>query len=93
MKKMNLEGKNIHFVIVEKLLERTMHIFEFTLCVDLGILFLHNSCKPLKKSIFNTPPLVATLALGLQPRQGFARLQAKKEAGSHTTYSRECEKV
>jgi hypothetical protein len=35
----------------------------------------------------------ATLALGLWPRQGFARLQVKKEAGSHTTYSWECEKV
>jgi hypothetical protein len=49
MKKMNLEGKNVHFVIVEELLERTMHILEFTLCVGLSILFLHNSCKPLKK--------------------------------------------
>jgi len=48
MKKMNLEGKNIHFV-VEELLERTMHILEFMLCVGLDILFLHNSCKPLEK--------------------------------------------
>jgi len=43
------------------------------------------------------PPSVATsvttLALGSWPRQGFARLWAKREAGSHTTYSRECEKV
>jgi hypothetical protein len=31
--------------------------------------------------------------LGLQLRQGFARLRAKKEAESHTTYSRECERV
>jgi hypothetical protein len=36
---------------------------------------------------------VTTLALGSRPRQGFARLRAKREAGSHTTYSRECEKV
>jgi hypothetical protein len=36
---------------------------------------------------------VATLTLGSWPRQGFARLRAKREAGSHTTYSRECEKV
>jgi len=36
---------------------------------------------------------VATLALDSQPRQGFARLWAKREARSHTTYSRECEKV
>ncbi len=36
---------------------------------------------------------VATLALGSRPRQRFARLRAKKEARSHTTYSQECEKV
>jgi hypothetical protein len=36
---------------------------------------------------------VTTLALDSRPRQGFAKLQAKKEAGSHTTYSQECEKV
>ncbi len=29
----------------------------------------------------------------MRPRQGFARLRAKREVGSHTTYSRECEKV
>ncbi len=45
------------------------------------------------KHIFTPIASVATLALGLQPRQGFARLQAKREAGSHITYSRECEKV
>jgi hypothetical protein len=43
MKKMNIKGKNIYFVVVEKLLERTMNILGFTLCVGLGILFLHNS--------------------------------------------------
>ncbi len=37
--------------------------------------------------------IVATLALGSRPRQGFTRLRAKREAGSCTTYSRECEKV
>jgi hypothetical protein len=36
---------------------------------------------------------VATLALGSRPKQGFARLRAKKEAGSCTTYSWECEKL
>jgi len=36
---------------------------------------------------------VITLALGSRPRQGFARLRAKKGAGSHTTYSQECERV
>jgi hypothetical protein len=43
-----------------------------------------------------TPPskkVVATLALASRPRQEFARLRAKKEAGNHTTYSWECEKV
>jgi len=34
---------------------------------------------------------VATLALGLRPRQGFVKFRAKREAGSYTTYSRECE--
>jgi len=37
--------------------------------------------------------IVATLALDSRPRQGFARLWAKNETGSHTTYSRECESV
>jgi hypothetical protein len=36
---------------------------------------------------------VTTLALGSRPRQRFTRLQAKREVGSHTTYSQECEKV
>jgi hypothetical protein len=35
---------------------------------------------------------VTTLALGSQPKQGFTKLQAKKEARSHTTYSQECER-
>jgi hypothetical protein len=30
---------------------------------------------------------------GLTTKAGFARLWAKREAGSYTTYSRECEKV
>jgi len=38
-------------------------------------------------------PNVATLALGSRSKQGFAKLWAKREAKSHTTYSRECEKV
>jgi len=37
--------------------------------------------------------IVATLGLGLLPRQGFARLRAKNEVGSHTTYSWECESL
>jgi hypothetical protein len=52
---MNLEGKNIHFVVVEELLERIVHILEFKLCVGLGILFLHNNCKPLKKINIHPP--------------------------------------
>jgi len=36
---------------------------------------------------------VATLTLGSRPKQRFARLQAKREADSNTTYSWECEKV
>jgi hypothetical protein len=36
---------------------------------------------------------VTTLGLGSRPRQGFTRLLAKKEAMSHTTYSRECVRV
>jgi len=43
--------------------------------------------------IIPRPIVVATLALGSRPRQGFTRLQAKREVGSHTKYSRECEKV
>jgi len=34
---------------------------------------------------------IATLALGSRLRQGFVRSRAKREAGSHTTYSQECE--
>jgi hypothetical protein len=49
----------------------------------------------LLKSHFQNPgsKTVTTLALGSRPKQGFARLRAKREAGSHTTYSRKCEKV
>jgi hypothetical protein len=36
---------------------------------------------------------VTTLALGSRAKQLFARLQTKREVGSHTTYSWECEKV
>jgi len=43
--------------------------------------------------IFILIETIATLALGLRPRYGFARLRAKKETESHTTYSRECERV
>jgi hypothetical protein len=37
--------------------------------------------------------LVATLALGLQPRQGLAKVRAKSELGSHISCSRECKRV
>jgi len=35
----------------------------------------------------NKDKVVATLALGSRPRQGFARLRAKRKGGNHTTYS------
>jgi hypothetical protein len=54
----------------------------------LVIYLLFNS---LMSTIFNY--IVPTLPLGSRPRQGFARLWAKKEAKSHTTYSWECERV
>jgi hypothetical protein len=36
---------------------------------------------------------VATLALGSRPNQGFAKVWAKSELGSHISCSRECKKV
>jgi hypothetical protein len=36
---------------------------------------------------------VTTLALGLRPKQGFAKVRAKIEPGSHISCSRECKKV
>ncbi len=36
---------------------------------------------------------VVTLTLGSRPRQGFARVQAKKEARSHILCSRECRRM
>jgi hypothetical protein len=36
---------------------------------------------------------VATLALGLQPSQGFAKVWAKTELGSHISCSQECKRV
>jgi hypothetical protein len=33
-----------------------------------------------------TTSVVATLALGLRPRQGFIKVQAKSEAASHISY-------
>ncbi len=54
------------------------------------------SCKTLQVlRIDNLPNMlcVVTLTLGSRLKQGFARLRTKKEARSHTTYSRECEKA
>ncbi len=34
-----------------------------------------------------------TLALGSQPKQGFAKVRAKTELGSHISYSQECKRV
>jgi hypothetical protein len=36
---------------------------------------------------------VVTLALGLQPRQGLAKVRAKRKLGSHISCSRECKRV
>ncbi len=36
---------------------------------------------------------VATLALGLQPRQGLAKVRAKSDPGNHISCSQECKKV
>ncbi len=52
MKNMSPKGKNIHFVIVRK----PCTFLEFMLCADVGVVFLHNSCKPLKK--INIHPLI-----------------------------------
>jgi hypothetical protein len=40
--------------------------------------------------VFKKNPIVVTLALASRLRHIFARLQAKNEAGSHITWSREC---
>jgi hypothetical protein len=56
MKNMSPKGKNIHFVIVGK----SCTFLEF-MCVDVGVVFLHNSCKPLKK--INIHPLIANYLL------------------------------
>jgi hypothetical protein len=37
--------------------------------------------------------VVTTLALGSRPRQGFAKVRAKNELGSHISCSQECKKV
>jgi hypothetical protein len=37
--------------------------------------------------------IVITLALGLQPRQGFAKVQVKSELGSHISWSQESKRV
>jgi len=57
---------------------------------------LHAWCMGHVVHIFSTHNAwsnVATLALGSWPKQGFARLRAKREAGSCTKYSQKCEKV
>jgi hypothetical protein len=41
----------------------------------------------------NERQIVATLALGLRPRQKGCKGAGQEEAGSHITYSRECKKV
>ncbi len=55
------------------------------------LLVIYLPFNSLMSTIFNY--IVATLALGSWLKQGFARLWAKKEAMSHTTYSWECERV
>jgi hypothetical protein len=57
MKNMSPKGENIHFVIVEK----SCTFLEFMLCADVGVVFLHNSCKPLKK--INIHPLMVIYLL------------------------------
>jgi len=37
--------------------------------------------------------IVATLALGSRPRQGLAKLRAKRKPRSHAASSRECKRV
>jgi hypothetical protein len=45
--------------------------------------------KPYENNVLYQPkvPTVITLALGSQPRQGLAKLQAKSELKSHISYS------
>jgi hypothetical protein len=45
MKNMSPKGGNIHFVIVGK----SCTFLEFMLHANVGVVFLDNSCKPLKK--------------------------------------------
>jgi hypothetical protein len=53
MKNTGPKEKNIHFVILGK----SCTFLEFMLCADVGAIFLHNNCKPLKK--INIHPLIA----------------------------------
>jgi hypothetical protein len=51
---------------------------------------LPQSFDSLTTNDINPPLFVATLALGLRPRQKVARLRAKWETREHSTCSREC---
>ncbi len=56
-------------------------------------IYIIDCCRVHHSFHFDYFKFVITLALGSRPRQGFARLWAKREAKNRTTYSRECEKV
>jgi hypothetical protein len=43
--------------------------------------------------LYLNPFFVTTLALGSQPRQGLAKVWAKKELGSHISCSRKCKRM
>jgi len=81
-----------------------MRIISFKCMVNLfySLVFMKVSVK--KQHSFSTKPItcittssisliVATLALGSQPRQGFVKVQAKIEPRSHISCSRECKRV
>ncbi len=57
MKNMSPKGKNIHFVIVGK----SCTFLVFMLCANVGVIFLHNSYKHLKK--FNIHSLIVNYLL------------------------------
>jgi len=66
--------------------------WSFFFCYIIQVFFLPLSCHEWHCHII-VSIIVATLALGSQPRQGLAMVRAKNELGSNISCSRECKRM
>jgi hypothetical protein len=74
-----------------KILTMVCDFISCLVTISLNVEMLHNSILGVIEEMQSK--VVATLALGLRPKQGFAKVRAKIELRSHISCSRECKKV